>query len=142
MLSICHEPVREGECSDCHTNHSGEAPFTNASFDGRMYVPFRPEAYDLCFQCHSLTLVQEDYTETATRFRHKRWNLHTHHVVRDGERGFSCWVCHDVHASRQPHLINAEVQYNPVYRLRIDYRALEGGGQCQTTCHKAQDYTR
>lgn len=137
-----HEPVTEGDCSDCHTAHKGKAPFTVERFDRRKNVPYDPEAYELCFQCHSSTLVQVKFTETDTGFRHRRWNLHNLHVMRDGERGFSCWICHSPHASRQPHLINMEVPFSKMYSLKIDYRKTENGGQCRTNCHSVQEYSR
>ena len=134
--------MAEGDCSDCHTLHQGPPPFTEEQFDRRKNVPYTPEAYALCFQCHSSAMVQARFTESETNFRHGRWNLHNLHVVRDGERGFSCWVCHDSHASRQPHLLNMEVPLNKAYNLRIEYRQTEKGGQCTTNCHTVQEYSR
>jgi hypothetical protein len=62
--------------------------------------------------------------------------------VRDGQRGFSCRVCHNPHASRQPHLLNMEVPLTTAYSLRIEYRQTEKGGRCATNCHSVQEYSR
>ena len=137
-----HEPAAEGGCSDCHTVHMGEPPFTVERFDRRKNVPYDPASYALCFQCHASSLVNVKFTDTDTAFRHKRWNLHNLHVVRDGERGFSCWVCHNSHASRQPHLISMEVPFNKVYNLKIEYQSTDNGGQCRTNCHSVREYSR
>jgi predicted CXXCH cytochrome family protein len=139
---IIHEPLADGECDDCHTVHEGQAPFTIEQFDTRKNVPYDPEAYALCFQCHSGAMIQVKFTESDTRFRHLRWNLHNLHVLRDGEKGFSCWVCHNAHASRQPHLLEMEVPVSKAYSLKIEYRETEKGGVCRTNCHIVQEYTR
>lgn len=137
-----HEPVADEDCSLCHTNHEGEPPFTVERFDQSKNVPFQPEAYALCFQCHSSSMVEEKYTETETGFRLKRLNLHNLHVVRDSERGFSCRICHSPHASRQARLINMEVPLSSAYSLKIEYRQTENGGQCMTNCHSLKEYSR
>ena len=137
-----HEPLTAGDCFGCHTAHKGDLPFTVERFDVRKNVPYDPEAYALCFQCHLPALVQERFTETDTGFRHKNRNLHNLHVVRDSERGFSCWVCHDPHSSGQPHLLSQETPVNSAYSLKIEYRKTQDGGQCTTNCHIVQEYKR
>ena len=137
-----HEPLAEGDCSECHTLHEGETPFTVERFDRRKNVPYDPEAYELCFQCHSRDLVEVKSTQTDTGFRRGRQNLHNLHVLRDGQRGFSCRVCHNPHASRQPHLLNMEVPLTTAYNLRIEYHQTEKGGQCTTNCHSVKEYSR
>ncbi|MDF1535524.1 MAG: cytochrome c3 family protein [bacterium] len=137
-----HAPVSGDECTVCHTNHSGEPPFTKQVFSNTKYVPYDPESYELCFSCHSPGLVQVKYTETDTGFRQNRWNLHNLHVVRDGERGFSCWVCHDSHSSDQAHLLNREVPFNTAYNLKIEFKKIDNGGECRTNCHTVKEYLR
>jgi len=140
--STKHEPAEEGECTTCHTTHSGTPPFTVEEFGADMYVPYEQAAYELCFGCHDYTLIQAKYSESDTRFRDGSRNLHYVHVVRDGEKGFSCWVCHDMHASNQPHLLNRENPYNPSYRLKIEFRVKRNGGECRTNCHTKREYRR
>lgn len=137
-----HSPARDDECTICHTNHSGEAPFTKLTFRKTKYVPFDPASHELCFSCHPSSLVQVKYTETDTGFRQGRWNLHNLHVVRDGEKGFSCWICHDAHASDQAHLVKRELPLNRIYSLKVEFRKLENGGECRTNCHTIKEYLR
>jgi predicted CXXCH cytochrome family protein len=137
-----HEPIEGGDCSECHTVHKGDPPFTVERFDPRKNVPYDPAAYALCFSCHSAAMIQVRFTESETGFRHRRWNLHNLHVVRDGERGFGCWVCHDSHSSRQPHLLSQETPVNSAYSLKIQYSETQKGGRCRTNCHTVQEYSR
>jgi hypothetical protein len=142
MERTVHSPTSGDECDVCHTNHSGDPPFTKLPFQKSKYVPYDPGSYELCFSCHPSSLVQVKYTETDTGFRQGRWNLHNLHVIRDGEKGFSCWVCHDAHASDQKHLVNRELALNPVYSLKIEFRNLDKGGECRSNCHTIKEYLR
>ena len=138
-----HRPVKEGECIRCHTIHIGETPFTREQFTTRMTIPYSQEAYTLCFTCHSFKLVQTQYTQVETEFRHGSMNLHFSHVLRDGRNGYSCWVCHDAHASPQPRLINPLIPFNPGnYPLRIRFEKSDNGGRCTTNCHVVREYRR
>ena len=139
---VRHEPVAEGDCTDCHTNHSGEKPFTVDSFRTSISGPYDAAEFELCFGCHSTSLVQSRTTGLGTGFRRASLNLHHVHVIRDGVKGYSCKVCHDVHASEQQHLINREVPYNARYSLKIIYRATDKGGSCETNCHVPREYIR
>ncbi len=138
-----HRPVKEGECIRCHTSHIGETPFTNEAFETRIVVPYRQKAYTLCFSCHSFKLVQTQYTLVETDFRHGPINLHFRHVLRDGRKGYSCWVCHEAHASPQPRLINPLIPFNPGnYPLKIMFEKSDIGGRCTTNCHVVREYRR
>jgi predicted CXXCH cytochrome family protein len=139
---LIHDPVDGNDCGECHTSHTGKRPYTVEKFDSEMYVPYDQGAYTLCFGCHEYSLVQSKFTDTDTGFRDGSQNLHYLHVVRDGEKGFSCWVCHDMHGTRQPHLLNRENPYNPSYRLKVNFRDLENGGECRTNCHTTREYLR
>jgi len=139
---VRHEAVSDGDCTDCHTIHIGEKPFTVERFSPTKYTPYTRDAYALCFECHEPSLVEKKFTQVDTGFRNGLVNLHYRHVYRDTEKGFSCWVCHDAHATFQTNLIHRETFYNPKYNLKIEIQATETGGKCFTNCHMEKVYQR
>lgn len=137
-----HMAVTDGDCLDCHTAHVGDAPYTVESFLAAISGPFDQSAFDLCFQCHSERKIISQFTTSETAFRRGSYNLHYLHVVRDGNKGYSCKTCHDIHASDQLHLIRREVPINPRYSIKINYRETASGGSCETNCHVVRGYER
>lgn len=141
--SVRHEAVSDGACTDCHTIHIGEKPFTIERFPTSMNTPYSRDAYALCFNCHGYSMVERKYTRNDTGFRAGLINLHYIHVYRDGEKGYSCWTCHDPHAAFQPYLINREAPLSMSrYRIRIEFHPNKNGGKCLTNCHTERTYQR
>jgi len=138
---VHHQPVREGKCLDCHRPHVSEHPdlLAKAAPD-RLYVPYSDEAYALCYGCHEPLAITEE-RGTRTKFRDGDRNLHAVHVNR--EKGRSCAICHEVHASRSPALLREDVPFGPGgWRLPIEFRATADGGTCLSGCHAEKSYDR
>jgi len=141
--TVRHEAVSDDGCDECHTVHIGEKPYTVEKFPLTMTTPYSREIYTLCFDCHGYSLVEKRYTQNDTRFRSGLINLHYTHVYRDGEKGYSCWTCHDAHASYQPFLINREVPLSiSKYQVKIEIQPDLYGGRCLTNCHTEKEYRR
>ncbi|GAB4177882.1 MAG: cytochrome c3 family protein [Rhodocyclaceae bacterium] len=131
-------------CTSCHDNdaagsggpagpHGSIYPFIL----GRQYqtdetVAESPQAYALCYACHTRSSLTIDL---PGRFPHAR------HLI-NGQN--SCAACHDAHGSRtSPRLINfmlrdrngiAVVTPSAVQK-RMEYIPGAGGGQCYLMCH-------
>lgn len=138
---VHHAPVREGKCIDCHRSHASEHPdLLSKAIPDRLYVPYSDEAYAFCFDCHEPLAITEELG-TRTKFRDGDRNLHAVHVKR--EKGRSCAICHEVHASRSPALMKADVPFGPGgWRLPIEFRATADGGTCLAGCHAEKSYDR
>lgn len=129
-------------CTDCHRGPVGGVPGPHGSVhewllaaehrtgDG---VSESPQAYALCYTCHSRTSILAD----------ESFPTHRLHVV--DERA-SCAVCHDPHGvsltqgdpTEHTHLINFDVsvvQPDPVSGRLAFVDLGTRGGQCYLTCH-------
>lgn len=137
--SVLHGPIADGECSGCHQPHGSEHDhLLTAEVESRFYVPWAEDAYAFCFSCHDPRIVT-DPNSTRTGFRDGDRNLHTLHVKRD--KGRSCGVCHEVHASHGAALVKDSVPYGPGgWELPIDFRDTEEGGTCFAGCHQEASY--
>jgi predicted CXXCH cytochrome family protein len=136
-----HGPIRDGNCSGCHTLHGGQLPrLLKEPYPETFYQPFKVEAYALCFGCHDKQLVLTQQTEGLTRFRNGTRNLHYVHVNK-AEKGRSCYACHNTHASRQPAHIRESVPYGN-WEIPIRFQVTETGGSCAPGCHRPAAYDR
>ncbi len=136
-----HAPVKDGACAHCHDPHGGPNPrLLTASFPKQPYVPYTDQDYALCFSCHKREMLEYPDTSFATGFRDGERNLHFLHV-NNKQKGRSCRLCHEVHASRGPMLIADTVPFG-TWSLPIKFVKTETGGSCAPGCHKPQTYDR
>jgi predicted CXXCH cytochrome family protein len=135
-----HEPATD-DCMDCHDPHASPwRAHVNEALPPGNYAPWSEEAYGLCFQCHDTDLVEEAETDNATAFRQGRLNLHKVHVGRE-QKGRSCLLCHDPHASGNQALLRTRVPFGK-WSMRIRFTPGETGGSCATSCHQERSYSR
>ncbi|MHC4413760.1 MAG: cytochrome c3 family protein [Planctomycetota bacterium] len=137
-----HGPVRDGECTACHQPHASEhAGLLVAEYPRTFYVPYEFERYELCFNCHSEEMVEDESGTDLTGFRHGDRNLHWLHVNR--KKGRTCRICHDVHASRRPFHIRETTPFGDAgWMLKLKYEQTTNGGKCGPGCHGPQTYDR
>lgn len=137
-----HAPVAAGECSSCHATHGTSFPkLLKRNFPEEFYAPFDKGNFALCFGCHSAGLVDDQRTGADTNFRNGMFNLHFLHVNKP-DKGRSCKVCHDPHASSQSKLISSKVGGFGRWRIPIRYMTNDVGGTCVVGCHKPKTYNR
>lgn len=137
-----HGPIRNGECTGCHDAHASKNPnLLRKPFPTEVYQAYDPDHYALCFECHDKALAVEEHTTTATGFRDGDRNLHFVHVNR--EKGRSCRLCHEIHASDQAFHIRRSAPFGiGDWELPIRYRRTQNGGACLAACHVAIRYDR
>jgi predicted CXXCH cytochrome family protein len=139
--SVVHAPVKDGACARCHDPHaSPNAKLLTARFPAGAYVPYADEEYALCFTCHKRDLLRYPDTSFATGFRDGERNLHYLHV-NNKQKGRSCRMCHEMHASRAPKLMADAVPFG-TWSLPLKFVKTETGGSCAPGCHKPQTYDR
>jgi predicted CXXCH cytochrome family protein len=127
-------------CTDCH--NSDQDPSAGGSGangpHGSIYSPIlernlttldfqseSPQAYALCYKCHSRTSILADQS----------FKFHSKHVVNDQA---ACTTCHDSHGvASAPHLINFNTTYvTPSSNGRLEYISTgQLHGNCSLTCH-------
>lgn len=133
-----HSPVEFG-CIDCHNPHSSNtSKLLVEEFPAGSYAEGKPENYAQCFTCHDQEILTANLTNSATKFRDGRKNLHTIHV--GGDKGRKCTTCHDVHGSDLPILIKETVQFGN-WKMPLNFKRNEDGGSCAPGCHKELAYT-
>ena len=109
----------------------------NTDYQTGTYVYEKDKTGTLCFTCHSDDMLKKDKPE-STGFRDGKNNLHFLHVNRDKSR--NCTVCHDVHGSDLPHLINVTASYGK-WEFPLNYSQTETGGLCAPACHNLYAYS-
>lgn len=135
-----HEPVEEGDCSNCHDPHGSN--FTGilaAKYPPRFYSEFKVDNYELCFQCHDPSLVEIKETSKTTNFRDGTRNLHYLHV--NLKKGRTCRACHEVHAGKNKKLVREHVPFGK-WSLPLNFKKTATGGGCTPGCHKTYTYNR
>lgn len=137
-----HGPVREGNCSACHNPHAGEnAHLLVRGYSDEFYASFRLDRYALCFGCHDQRKIMSESADGLTGFRDGDRNLHWLHVNR--EKGRTCRVCHEVHASKRPFHIRESVPFSGSgWQLPINFEQSPAGGSCAPGCHAPKSYDR
>jgi len=137
-----HGPVQDGDCMACHTPHASDyEQMLIKSFPKEFYLPYSPDNFALCFECHNKELPQDARTDQATGFRNGNFNLHYLHVNKQ-EKGRSCKVCHGPHGADQPKLIQEKVPGFGKWDIPIRYTVIDNGGTCVVGCHKPKTYDR
>jgi predicted CXXCH cytochrome family protein len=136
-----HGPIRDGNCSGCHSLHGGQVSRLLAKpYPETFYEAFDVNKYALCFSCHDKALVLEPKTTGLTQFRNGEDNLHFLHVNRT-EKGRSCRACHATHASTHEAHVRDSVPYGK-WELPINFQPTKTGGSCMPGCHKEAPYDR
>ncbi len=134
-----HGPVNS-DCSACHDPHAANnMDLLRNKFPVGAYAPVTKENFALCFDCHNTELIEKERTRTATNFRNGDRNLHFVHT--NGNRGRNCTTCHNMHASKNDHLIEDKAPYGN-WEMPIKYKHNKNGGSCFPGCHKEQKYDR
>jgi predicted CXXCH cytochrome family protein len=138
-----HAPAREGKCLSCHFTHP-DPRFRVQRF--RAQFPSGPDAatakqgrdsFALCDGCHPQAL-HVDPAYRGTGFRTAKLNLHERHVR--SEKGFSCSVCHDLHSTRRPALMEEWVRLPGKQSKPMQFLRFTGGGTCGPVCHAPATY--
>lgn len=137
-----HGPIREGECTACHSPHAGKNfRLLAEEYPQQFYAQFDIANYKLCFKCHIPDLVLKSSAHGLTQFRDGDRNLHWLHV--NQEKGRTCRACHEVHASSRPSHIREAVPFGTSsWMLEINFQKSTEGGSCSPGCHKARTYNR
>lgn len=140
-----HAPAREGKCLSCHFTHPDprfrvqrfreEFPAGPAAAVEKQ----GPNAYALCDSCHTQAL-HDDPSHRDTQFRTAKLNLHHRHVR--GAKGVSCAVCHDLHSTRAPALMNEWVRLPGKQSKPMQFLRFDAGGSCGPVCHAPATYLR
>ena len=132
-----HAPVNDG-CTGCHTPHSSKIKglFTEP-FNKNTYVKGVKSSFALCFTCHNSDLLTVQSTDESTNFRDGKKNLHFLHI--NSPKARNCIICHDVHGSPNPALINDKVKFGD-WIMNIKFTKQEKGGSCAPGCHKQLSY--
>lgn len=137
-----HGPVAKGDCNACHATHGTSNPrLLRKYFNRDFYMPFSKDNFALCFGCHNNQIADDKLTDVETGFRNGLTNIHYIHVNKL-DKGRSCKVCHDPHASSQMRLISAKIPDFGRWGIPIRYTKTDTGGTCVVGCHKPKSYDR
>jgi predicted CXXCH cytochrome family protein len=133
-------PALNGGCTSCHKPHASAENFLLISaYPTGQYAPGKRDNYAICWECHDSDLLEVASTSTATSFRDGERNLHQLHLT--GEKGRTCSVCHDMHATNKEHLVADKITFGE-WAFQINYVHLDSGGSCSPGCHQPFKYTR
>jgi predicted CXXCH cytochrome family protein len=135
-----HAPIESDGCVVCHQPHGSSNNFLlKGAFPRGNYAQAKRDNFAFCWECHDSDLLEVAVTASKTNFRDGGKNLH--YVHRTGKNGRTCVVCHNVHASKNLHLIEDKVQFNN-WEMPIRYKPTQNGGSCFPGCHSEKSYTR
>ena len=138
--TFVHLAIEKEGCATCHTHHYSEFNhlLTN-SYPEKKYTNAEPKNFALCFKCHDSNMLKDEYTITATNFRDGDVNMHFLHT--NGAKGRTCSLCHNVHASKNEHLINENSLFGK-WEMPMNYKFTKTGGSCYPGCHSEKEYVR
>jgi predicted CXXCH cytochrome family protein len=135
-----HSAIAMGGCNSCHLPHGANERALLVEYYGMdSYLPATVDNFALCFQCHDSDLLVAEETEWGTNFRNGSKNLHWLHIR--GNKGRNCRMCHNMHGSSQPFLIEERVQYGD-WEMEMHFEQTENGGSCLPGCHGRFQYER
>ena len=135
-----HSAIELGGCMSCHQAHG--SAFRALLADGypeEDYLPGEPDSFGLCFMCHDPDLMNLQETDRATGFRDGQRNLHWLHI--NGNKARNCRMCHNIHGSPLPFLIEQRVGFGS-WEMPINFTVEEDGGSCMPGCHARLSYRR
>lgn len=138
-----HWHIREKDrnaCLSCHNAHGNRyRKLLSQPHNETTYVSYDQKAsYPLCFSCHKQNMLRFPDTRHYTEFRDGQKNLHYLHVNKK-EKGKNCILCHEVHASRQEHLIAEQVTFGS-WTMPLNFTWKDTGGSCVPGCHQERSY--
>lgn len=137
-----HGPIAKGTCKACHDPHGSDSfRMLPGSYPATLYAPYKDGIYDGCLKCHEKNLLRFPETSIYTGFRNGKRNLHYVHVV-NKQKGRTCRVCHEPHASDGEKLISTGGQKFGSWNIPINFTISATGGSCAPGCHKPFDYDR
>ena len=135
-----HSAIDLDGCLSCHLSHgSAFRALLMDHYPEENYLPALAENFALCFQCHDTDLINARETEWGTGFRNGTTNLHWLHI--HGNKGRNCRMCHNLHGSASPFLIEEQVVFGH-WEMRINFIPDELGGSCFPGCHGKLSYRR
>jgi predicted CXXCH cytochrome family protein len=103
------------------------------------YLPATTENFALCFMCHDTELLLAEKTDWGTNFRDGTKNLHWLHI--HGNKGRNCRMCHNMHGSSQPFLMEEHIPFGD-WEMELNFEPAENGGSCLPGCHGRFQYER
>jgi len=135
-----HSAIELGGCMSCHLSHGSDfRALLVESYPEEDYLPGLTENFALCFLCHDTDLMDAEQTDRATGFRNGTRNLHWTHM--NGSKGRNCRMCHNIHGSPLPFLVEEGIQFGQ-WEMHMNYVADEQGGSCLPGCHGSLSYRR
>ena len=137
---IAHSAIEAGGCMSCHLAHGSEIrDLLVDKYPEKDYLPASTEQFSLCFLCHDTDLLEAEETEWGTGFRDGNRNLHWIHI--NGNKGRNCRMCHNIHGSTLPFLIEEKLGFGS-WEMRMNFIPEEQGGSCLPGCHGRLSYSR
>ncbi len=135
-----HSAIEGGGCMSCHQSHgSDNRALLVERFPEADYLPALTENFELCFLCHDTDLMEAEETEWGTNFRNGKKNLHWLHM--NGDKGRNCRMCHNIHGSPLPFLMEERVYFGN-WEMQMNFVSVEQGGSCLPGCHGNLSYQR
>jgi len=137
---VVHSAIPGGGCMSCHQAHGSDFRVLLVDrFPEADYVSASTENFELCFLCHDTDLLESEETEYGTGFRNGKNNLHRLHI--NGNKGRNCRMCHNIHGSPQPFLIEEYIGFGS-WEMQMNFTQEENGGSCLPGCHGKLSYQR
>jgi predicted CXXCH cytochrome family protein len=135
-----HSAIEGGGCMSCHQSHGSKfRALLVDQFPEADYLPALTENFELCFLCHDTDLMNAQETEWGTGFRNGKKNLHWLHM--NGNKGRNCRMCHNIHGSSLPFLVEEMVGFGN-WEMQMNFVPEEQGGSCLPGCHGKESYRR
>jgi predicted CXXCH cytochrome family protein len=137
-----HGPIAKGTCKACHDPHGSEYfRMLPGNYPATLYAPYKDGIYGACLKCHEQNLLRFAETTIYTGFRNGKRNLHYVHVA-NKQKGRTCRICHEPHASDNPKLIRKEGSQFGEWKIPLNFKITQNGGSCAPGCHRAFTYDR
>ncbi|NOZ45208.1 MAG: hypothetical protein GXO79_00345 [Chlorobi bacterium] len=138
--TVKHGAIEMAGCTACHNAHaSNYSSLLSKEFSAYEYTKAEAKSFELCFDCHDSQIIKKDAEPGSTNFRNGDNNLHYLHI--NGTKGRNCTMCHDVHASKNKHLIADKVLFGS-WEMPLNYKSYSNGGSCATGCHGKKIYVK
>ena len=137
-----HGPIGKGSCKACHDPHGSDfLRMLPGDYPATLYAPYKDGIYGACLKCHEKNLLRFAETTIYTGFRNGKQNLHFVHVA-NKQKGRSCRICHEPHASASEKLIRTDGAPFGAWKIPLNFKIDATGGSCAPGCHRAYRYDR